>query len=168
MQQLVRHGEEVVCYDTDEDGNEVPLSVAGVILGDMQRDGLAFSDPLLRLMAEELLRHMNEPGFVASRFFLRHNDSRISALASELIGERYELSRIYSADTSLQEVIPHVINDYKLAIVEQSLKETLSRLKDPAVAGSPELSREVMEEYSYLIEARKTLAKCLGERVTGG
>ena len=168
MQQLVRHGEELVCYDTDEDGKVVPLSVTRFILGDMQRDGLTFSNPLLRQMAEELLRHSDEPGFVASRFFLRHNDSRISALASELIGERYELSRIYSADTSLQEVIPHVVNDYKMAIVEQSLKETLSRLKDPAVAGSPELSREVMEEYRYLIEARKTLAKSLGERVTGG
>jgi len=168
MQQLVRHGEEIICYDEDEEGNEMPISVAEFILGDMEADGLAFSDPLLRQMADELLHHHREPGFVASRFFLRHNDSRISTLATELIGERYELSRLFSANTSLQEVVPHLINDYKMAIVEQRLKETLSRLKDPAVAGSPTLSREVMEEYRILIEARKALAKQLGERVTGG
>ena len=168
MQQLVRHGEEIICYDEDEAGNEVPISVADFLLGDLEADGLTFSDPLLRQMANELLQHLHEPGFVASRFFLRHNDSRISALATELIGERYELSRLFSADTSLQEVVPHLINDYKLAIVERRLKEIISRLKDPAVAGSPELSREVMEEYSDLINARKTLAKQLGERVTGG
>ena len=168
MQQLVRHGEEIICYDEDEEGNEMPISVAEFILGDMEADGLAFSDPLLRQMADELLQHHREPGFVASRFFLRHNDSCISTLATELIGERYELSRLFSANTSLQEVVPHLINDYKMAIVEQRLKETLSRLKDPAVAGSPTLSREVMEEYRILIEARKALAKQLGERVTGG
>lgn len=168
MQQLVRHGEEIICYDEDEEGNEMPISVAEFILGDMEADGLAFSDPLLRQMADELLQHHRESGFVASRFFLRHNDSRISTLATELIGERYELSRLFSANTSLQEVVPHLINDYKMAIVEQRLKETLSRLKDPAVAGSPTLSREVMEVYRTLIEARKALAKQLGERVTGG
>ncbi|MBR4433305.1 MAG: DNA primase [Bacteroidaceae bacterium] len=168
MQQLVRHGEEIICYDEDEAGNVVPISVADFLLGDLEADGLTFSDPLLRQMADEILQHLHEPGFVASRYFLRHNDSRISALATELIGERYELSRLFSADTSLQEVVPHLINDYKLAIVERRLKEIISRLKDPAVAGSPELSREVMEEYSDLINARKTLAKQLGERVTGG
>ena len=54
-----------------------------------------------------------------------------------------------------------------MAIVERELKETLARLKDPAIAGSPERSRQVMEEYNELLEARKNLAKQLGERVTG-
>ena len=167
MQQLVRHGEETICYDADEDGNEIPVSVAEFILGDMAYDGLQFSDPLLLQMAEELLQHRADPGFSASRYFLRHNDSRISSLATELIGERYELSRIFKGDTTLQEVVPHLLNDYKMAIVERELKKTLSRLKDPAVANSPEQSRQVMEEYNDLLEARKNLAKQLGERVTG-
>lgn len=167
MQQLVRHGEETICYDTDKDGNEVPVSVAEYILGDMEYDGLQFSDPLLLQMSDELLRHRGDPGFSASRYFLRHNDSRISSLATELIGERYELSRIFQGSTSIQEVVPHLLNDYKMAIVERELKETLARLKDPAIAGSPEQSRQVMEEYNELLEARKNLAKQLGERVTG-
>lgn len=167
MQQLVRHGEETICYDTDKDGNEVPVSVAEYILGDMEYDGLQFSDPLLLQMSDELLRHRGDLGFSASRYFLRHNDSRISSLATELIGERYELSRIFQGSTSIQEVVPHLLNDYKMAIVERELKETLARLKDPAIAGSPEQSRQVMEEYNELLEARKNLAKQLGERVTG-
>ena len=167
MQQLVRHGEETICYDTDKDGNEVPVSVAEYILGDMEYDGLQFSDPLLLQMSDELLRHHGDPGFSASRYFLRHNDSRISSLATELIGERYELSRIFQGSTSIQEVVPHLLNDYKMAIVERELKETLAHLKDPAIAGSPEQSRQVMEEYNELLEARKNLAKQLGERVTG-
>ena len=167
MQQLVRHGEETICYDTDKDGNEVPVSVAEYILGDMEYDGLQFSDPLLLQMSDELLLHRGDPGFSASRYFLRHNDSRISSLATELIGERYELSRIFQGSTAIQEVVPHLLNDYKMAIVERELKETLARLKDPAIASSPEQSRQVMEEYNELLDARKNLAKQLGERVTG-
>jgi len=176
MQQMVRHGEEPVCCDVDELGNERMYSVTECILDEMQLDGLEFSDPLLRQMANELQQHIGEAGFSASRYFLRHSDSRISTLATELIGERYELSRIFASqqpngglpsNSALDELVPHVLNDYKMAIVERRLKDTLSRLKDPAVAGSPELSREVMEEYSNLIASRRALAKALGERVTG-
>lgn len=168
MQQVVRHGEEVIVYDTDESGNAVPVSVAEFILGDLQGDQLEFSDPLLRQMAAELLQHLHEPDFKASRYFLRHNDSRISALATDLIGERYELSRLFKSDATLQDVVPHLINDYKMAIVDRELKETLSRMKDPAVTGDPQLCRQVMEEYQTLLEARKELAFYLGQRVTGG
>lgn len=167
MQQMVRHGEEVIVYDTDESGNAVPVSVAEFILGDLQSDQLEFSDPLLRQMAAELLQHLHEPDFKASRYFLRHNDSRISALATDLIGERYELSRLFKSDATLQDVVPHLINDYKMAIVDRELKETLSRMKDPAVTGDPQLCRQVMEEYQTLLEARKELAFYLGQRVTG-
>lgn len=167
MQQMVRHGEEVIVYDTDESGDTVPVSVAEFILGDLQGDQLEFSDPLLRQMAAELLQHLHEPDFKASRYFLRHNDSRISALATDLIGERYELSRLFKSDATLQDVVPHLINDYKMAIVERELKETLSRMKDPAVTGDPQLCRQVMEEYQTLLEARKELAFYLGQRVTG-
>ncbi len=167
MQQMVRHGEEVIVYDTDESGNAVPVSVAEFILGDLQGDQLEFSDPLLRQMAAELLQHLHEPDFKASRYFLRHNDSRISALATDLIGERYELSRLFKSDATLQDVVPHLINDYKMAIVDRELKETLSRMKDPAVTGDPQLCRQVMEEYQTLLEARKELAFYLGQRVTG-
>lgn len=167
MQQMVRHGEEVIVYDTDESGNAVPVSVAEFILGDLRGDQLEFSDPLLRQMAAELLQHLHEPDFKASRYFLRHNDSRISALATDLIGERYELSRLFKSDATLQDVVPHLINDYKMAIVDRELKETLSRMKDPAVTGDPQLCRQVMEEYQTLLEARKELAFYLGQRVTG-
>lgn len=167
MQQMVRHGEEVIVYDTDESGNAVPVSVAEFILGDLQGDQLEFSDPLLRQMAAELLQHLHEPDFKASRYFLRHNDSRISALATDLIGERYELSRLFKSDATLQDVVPHLINDYKMAIVDRELKETLSRMKDSAVTGDPQLCRQVMEEYQTLLEARKELAFYLGQRVTG-
>ncbi|MCR5140449.1 MAG: DNA primase [Bacteroidaceae bacterium] len=167
MQQMVRHGEEVIVYDTDESGNAVPVSVAEFILGDLQSDQLEFSDPLLRQMAAELLQHLHEPDFKASRYFLRHNDSRISALATDLIGERYELSRLFKSDATLQDVVPHLINDYKMAIVDRELKEALSRMKDPAVTGDPQLCRQVMEEYQTLLEARKELAFYLGQRVTG-
>jgi len=168
MQQILRHGEETAIVDTLEDGSEHAFTVTEVILGDLQNDELVFSDPLLRQMADELLQHFGEADFSASRYFLRHDDSRIRTLAADLMGDRYEVSRIFKADTSLRDVVPHLLNDYKMALVEQKVKTLQASMKDPQVMGDPQLCQQIMEEYKELIEARKALAKQLGQRVIMG
>lgn len=164
-QQLIRHGEEIICTDTLEDGSTYDVSVAEFIHDDLSVDGLEFSVPLFKRVLDELMANLGSPGFQASRYFLHHEDVEVSTLAAELIGDRYELSAIFKASTSIQEIVPHLLNDYKLAIVERRLKVTLSKLKDPTIANNPELSRKIMEEYNMLIAARKAIAKQLGERV---
>ena len=88
----------------------------------------------------------------------------MSAFATDLVSERYELSDIYKGDANvgIADVVPHLINDYKLEILEQDIKHLTAELKKPEVAADAIRCREVMEQYNTLIAARKAIAKELG------
>lgn len=67
----------------------------------------------------------------------------------------------------LHEIMPHLLGDYKMAIVDMELKETQNQLRQPAVMNDPALCMETMARYKQLMEARKAMAKILGDRVIG-
>ena len=170
MREMVRHGEEVLFVDNLPDGKEVSIKVASFIMDELENDDIAFTVPLFRRMAKELMAHIDEPGFKASNFFVHHDDAQVSAYATELVSERYELSEIFKGDvgTSLADVVPHLINDYKLEILEQDIKQLSAEMKKPDVVNDPIRCRQVMEQYNMLIANRKSIAKELGTRVFGG
>ena len=148
-----------------DDGSLLDVTVTEFIVDDMRADEIEFSVPLYRRIADEARSLCDAPGYEAARHFLHHEDADVSALAADLIGDRYELSRIYTADNELTYVVPHLINDLKMSIVERDLATIMQRLRDPAVGADPTLSRQIMEEYKELLTARNKLASLLGARV---
>ena len=48
IQMIVRYGEKVMCNLTDEEGNEVPVTVVEYVINDLKEDELAFHNPLHR------------------------------------------------------------------------------------------------------------------------
>lgn len=170
IRQMVRHGEEIIFHDHLPDGTVVPLKVASFVIDELEADDISFTVPLFRRIATELMTHLDNPKFKASSFFIRHDDPQVRALATDLVSERYELSDIYKGDAEsrLADVVPHLINDYKLEILEQDIKRLKAELKNPDVVADPIRCREVMEQYNMLISNRKTIAKELGSRVIGG
>lgn len=182
MSEMVRHGEEVIDVVDDECGQKRPLTVAECIYYDMKNDDLSFSEPLMQRMTEELVQHVHEEGFEASRFFRNHADPAVSGLAIDLLTDKYELSQSFSAksdsssgkeepgksssdELALKEVIPHLLNDYKMVFVEEEIKQVKSQLKSPELRNNPEQMQSVMENYNELLAIKRELAKQLGNRV---
>lgn len=195
VQEIIRNGSHTVCTEQDDDGNTTAVTVADYIVTDLLTEGIPFTYPLFATILQELDAHLDDPGFDAERFLMRHPDPHISATAMRYCDDRYSLSRIYTrqqeADVSLglhattdeerkaeiarriekqqekelQDRIPHLLNDYKLGIVEQRLRETLDELKRPEVSSNPERSMEIMRLHASLLEARKALTRSLGSRV---
>lgn len=164
IREMVRHGEEIIFVDTLPDGSEVSIKVASFVMDELEADDIAFTIPLFRSMAEELMAHLDEPGFKASNFFVRHDNPQVSQFAADLVSERYELSDIYKGEVAvgMADVVPHLINDYKLAILDLDIKQLTAELKKPEVVSDPIRCREVMEQYNMLIANRKVIAKELG------
>lgn len=172
MQQVVRYGEQVMYAMECDDGSTQEVTVVEHVAGDLAVDGLQLADPMHRRILEEAQAHIHTPGFVASRYFFSHPDPQMARLAADLCSDRYQLSKyhfrsqkIVSDAERLCELVPHLLTDLKLAIVEEELKEVLSALQDRAVMADAARYMEVMKRYKDLSEVQRAIAKRAGDRV---
>ncbi len=175
LQMVVRYGEKVLCNVPDEEGKEIPITVTEYVINDLKEDELAFHNPLHRQMLTEAAEHIHNEGFTAERYFLAHPDPIISKLSTELIADRYQLSKYHSKaqrlvtdEERLFELVPTLMINFKFAIISEEMKHMMYALQDPAVANDEEQCTSIMKRYSELREIKSIMAKRLGDRVVLG
>ena len=167
---LIRHGEKTVCFIESEEGEKVAITVTEYIASDLKQDDIQFHNPLHQRLLKEAEIHLHDEGFCAERYFLTHTDATISRLAAEMINDKYQLSKsneeaLTKDEERLHELIPQLLITFKLAIVEEEMRQTIQQLGKPEVAGNMERSMEIMKHYKVLTETLKELAKIAGDRV---
>ena len=172
LQMVVRYGERVMCNVSNEEGQEVPITVIEYIVNDLKEDDLAFHNPLHRQLLAEAAAHIHSEGFIAERYFMSHPDPTISKLSVELIGNRYQLSKYHSKsqkivtdEERLYELVPLLMVNFKYAIVSEELKHIMRALQDPAVIKDEARCDSTMKRYNELREVKSLMAKRLGDRV---
>lgn len=172
VQVLIRYGEKNICYAEDEDGKEIPVSVAEFIHYALQEDGLLFHNSLHKRILQEAIEHIHEENFSAKRYFLNHPDNAVSMLAVELSDDKYELSKCHSKhqkittdEERLTDLVPHLISDFKLAIVDEELKQILLKLRQPGILAQKEEYMAIMKHYKEMKDIERTLAQERGDRV---
>ena len=172
IQMIVRYGEKVMCNLTDEEGNEVPVTVVEYVINDLKEDELAFHNPLHRRILSEASEHIHDQEFASERFFVAHPDPKISTIATELASDRYQLSKYHSKtqklvtdEERLYEMVPMLMINFKNAIVAEELKHIMYALQDPSIANDNAQCDAVMQRYKEMKEIQNLMPKRLGDRV---
>lgn len=98
-------------------------------------------------------------------------DNTVRSVASELLIERYTLSRIYtkgahveSEQEQLQTLVPRAVNELRSAIVTGMIKDLTYKLMN-LPAEDFESAATIMEQLAGWKEYQKQLGKMLGERI---
>ena len=169
---IIRHGEKVVCYLESEEGEEesTPITVIEYISLDLKQDELQFHNPLHRKLLAEAEDKLHQNNFCSERYFLSHKDEAISRLAIEMVSDRYLLSKsneqvLIKDEERLHEIIPHLLIDFKLAILEEDMKQTVQQLSLPEIAKDAQKTMSIMTHYKELTLLLKEMAKRAGDRV---
>lgn len=172
IKMIIRYGEKVMCYVENEEQEQVPYKVIEFIAASLKEDDLQFHNPLHRKILNEAIAHENDSQFTSERFFLTHPDPEINKLAADMVSERYQLSKYHSKsqkiindEERLYELIPRLLIDFKLSIVEEEMKHTLLALAQPEIAGNPEKAKEIMERYKTLHQTQMLMARNAGDRI---
>ena len=172
VQLIVRHGEKVVFEAEDENGESRPITVVEFIQYALDEDGIRFQSPLHRRILAEALEHFHEEDFRCSRYFENHPDLAIAELSTELAHEKEALSKIHEKgipikpeEERLAELVPHLITDYKFAILERELREVMQQMSSPEVLADKERSIAVMKRFQELKQVQTALGRQLGDRV---
>ena len=169
-QLIVRYGEKIVCEAEDENGNNVPLSVAEFIFYSLAQDGLTFNHPTAQVILDKAMEHIHDEGFVAEKYFLGHHNPQLSQAAFQLCMDKEELSKYHTRGQQittdadrLMELTTHVLADMKISIVRKEIERVMAEMKNPATP--KEQGRELLVKYKELKDAEKRLAKDCGDRV---
>ena len=99
---------------------------------------------------------------------LSHPDDDVRQTSSELITEPYTLSRIHTQNASitsdfekLPTLIPQAINNWKLALVEQQIKDLQKLVAEASISETEELLKKLQR----LFAVRSQLSQHVGHRV---
>ncbi len=166
IQMVVRYGEKVMLYVNDEAGQEVPVSVIEYVINELKVDDLTFHNPLHRRILSDAAAQLKNANFTAERYFIAHPDPILSSLATELVNDRYQLSKsqkMQPDEERLVELVSMLMINFKYAIVTEELKHILRSLQDPSL--DSEQCNAILQRYSELREIQGLLAKHQGDRV---
>lgn len=143
---------------------------------DLERDNITITTGLYRRIFEEAVAYMEDMDFDSGRYFLAHADPAISKLATELMSDRYQLSKIHAKilgeelddkDSRLLEqnllnsYVPRATTELKNAYVLEKIKEINEKIKQ----SNPDNSLSLIAQLKQLQEIKKVLSKELGERI---
>jgi len=190
IQFVVKYGEKVMCEveketktpvadkEEREDGEEEEktettiqsITVVKYIKNQLDSDGLTLSDATFKQMLDEAVEQISKnPNFCIERYFIYHENPIISKMASDLIAEPYQLSKIHTkmkkveTDTDrLFELVPHIVMDFKFKVISYKIKTLQEKLRTP-MKDNELIS--IMTEIQNLQKVSRTLAAKLGEIV---
>ena len=177
LQVLVRYGEQTLW----QPNNASPTTIGEYILSQLDADAVSPPNELFGWIVDEYRRHCHDQGFVAETFFKYHPDPKISALAVELIVDRYQLSQMFSKQTISENVVKTISNDVsraqlattittlllelKLTIMNNRIDEVERLMKEIAGMGNNEALQPLLQQYKQLRTVRDQLCQMLGNRV---
>jgi DNA primase len=143
---------------------------------DLERDNINFKNELYQLMLDEAVSNIDTKNFDSGNFFLNYPDPKVSKLASELLSDRYHLSKIHSKilgeevgdknsrlleQNMLHSNVPRATTELKNAYIQTKINE----LKEEIKKSDPENCSAFITRLKQLQEIKKVLAKELGERI---
>ncbi len=167
IQFLLKNGSKLLQVPENRENN-IPAfteTVLSHLFYSFDEDGIEISHPLYARIFKEATEHMSDTEFNPERHFMAHPDHEISSLTAELCGERYLLSKFFTEQGNderneqavLFEQTTRLAIAYKLSIVDDMLKETMEKLKNPETLSDPEKMQAAMEDFKFLKETQRAL-----------
>jgi DNA primase len=169
---LIRYGAEVLSRVTDrETGTETITTVADYIISEIEEDELKLNDPVFAAMYEEIKFNTGQGMIPGERHFVHHSEPAISAIAVDMLTEKYTLSSIWNTrgsyveteEMKLKELVPETVLSFKsdkIKILQKEIIREISQAK-----GDDERVAILQERYKAMTSLQKKIAYSLGKRV---
>ena len=158
MQLVVRYGERPI-----QVGDTI-CSIGEIIIYTIEEDEIKAPDPVYQAIIDEFKRHCKDEGFKAEDFFKFHPDQAISALAIDMIAEKYQYAS-FNHEGRLGELVTQFLYEIKLTVINQQIEELEQNLKEAQASGNWDRQMQLLAYQPQLLQARNDLCKLLGNRV---
>jgi DNA primase len=191
---VVRHGDEVLFDEGDGEYQTVAQFVIASLL-DLEEEGQSiFRNPLHQKMLDDARGFDAQNRVNSSRYFTNHIDPQISAIAADLMTDRYVLSRMHTKheefvgdpkvnpreyeeylvqkekerkETLAREIFT-VIHEYKAAVICDKERNVDQQIREAQEANDTVRMIELIKKKQAILNAKKLLSQVIGGRVVLG
>ena len=191
---VVRYGEEVL-FEVEEGVYQTVAQFVITSLSDLEEEGQSiFRNPLHQKMLDESRSFDAQNSVNSSRYFTNHIDPQISAIAADLMTDKYVLSRKYTKheefvgdpkanpreyeeylvqrekerkETLVREIFT-VVHEYKAAIICDKEREVDQQIREAQEANKTMEMIELIKKKQAILKAKKELSQVIGGRVVLG
>ena len=158
MQLVVRYGERPI----EVDGTI--YTIGEVIILSLQNDEIVPPLPVYQTMMDEFLLHVKDANFKAEPFFTFHSDPAVSALAIDMIAEKYQFVKP-EQEVRLGELVTQLLFEIKLTVINMQIDQLEQDLKEAQAQGDLKRQFELLKTQPALIAGRNEICKILGNRI---
>lgn len=150
---------------------EKAMTVIDYIAQELGTDSIEFETLLFKQILQEAKEQLkNNPSFQPDRYFSQHVNPEISKIATDLLSDRYQISKIHNKTKKVEDdserlvdSVPHVVMDLKFKIIEKKINELMEQLKNSG--GDMEACMKIMADLKKYNQVKMILGKKLGEIV---
>jgi DNA primase len=158
MQLLVRYGEQPI----DVEGKR--YTIGEVIIYTLESDEVSPPNAVYQKMTDEFKAHCQDQGFKAETFFKFHPDPQVSALAIDMIADKYRFAK-QEQDMRIGELVTRLLFEMKLTLVNKQIEDLEAELKQAQEANDVNRQMVLLSHHPQLIYLRNEICKKLGNRV---
>jgi DNA primase len=191
---VVRYGEEVL-FEVEEGVYQTVAQFVITSLSDLEEEGQSiFRNPLHQKMLDESRSFDAQNSVNSSRYFTNHIDPQISAIAADLMTDKYVLSRMHTKheefvgdpkanpreyeeylrqrEVERKEMLVReiftVVHEYKAAIICDKEREVDQQIREAQEANKTMEMIELIKKKQAILKAKKELSQVIGGRVVLG
>ena len=158
MQLVVRYGERPI----EVDGTI--YTIGEVIVYTLEGDEIKAPQPVYQTIIDEFKAHYKDEGFKAEQFFKFHADPQVSALAIDMIADKYRFVKA-EGESRLGELVTQLLYEIKLTVINMQIEELEKGLKEAQASNNWERQMELLTHQPELLAQRNEICKLLGNRV---
>lgn len=170
---LLKYGHLELFELEGENPHEVVTVTAGeFMVHEIEKDDLVSQHELFNIIFSGVKENLENPAFDPWRFFVHHQNAKVSQLATNLLSDKHNESNIWkrgggfteSEEDILDLLVPKVINEYKWRKIRQMLTEIEKEIDKASAENDFDRVIDEQSKYMNLKRVEKELAEKLGNR----
>lgn len=158
MQLVVRYGERPM----EVDGTI--YSIGEIIIYTLEGDEIKPPQPVYQAIIDEFKRHCKDANFKAELFYKFHPDPAVSALAVDMIAEKYQ-AVAPKDEIRLGELVTQLLYEIKLTVINMQIAELEADIKDAQEKSDVDRQMLLLQHHPQLLAQRNEICKILGNRI---
>ena len=170
---LLKHCNVPLFEVEDEEKKTTELLTAGeFMISELEKDDLISQNELFQIVFNDVKENLNNRDFDPWKHFIYHSNSEVSALATDLLSEKFIESNIWKRGGGFTEqeedildlLIPKIINEYKARRISLMLPVIEDEINKAFLENNFDKVIDEQSKYMNLKRVEKYLSEQLGNR----